>query len=118
MTDPPRYEICCEDLRTQGDGRTFHGMQTPFETELLGFVQLKVGSRDVQVPIRRETPAPLADAGRDDGPLEAASVARFLMEGDRFAIVVRGDVAQQAVSTAVQKAAEVALRALSRKLLN
>lgn len=90
-------------------------MQTPFETELLGFVQLKVGSRDVQVPIRRETPPPLS---ADDGPLEAAAAARFLMEGERYAIVVRGDVAQQSVSTAVQRAAEVALRALSRKLLN
>lgn len=93
----------------------FDPMQTPFETELLGFVQLKVGSRDVQVPIRRETPAPI---GADDGPLEAAAAAHFLMEGDRYAIVVRGDVAQQSVSGAVQRAAEVALRALSRKLLN
>jgi hypothetical protein len=40
------------------------------------------------------------------------------MEGDRFAIFVRGDSSSKHVERAVQEAARDALTLLSRKLLN
>jgi hypothetical protein len=76
------------------------------EAELLGFVELQVGSQAVQVPIRT---APHAQ----DQP-----VAAFATEGEAFAILVKADAPSAAVEPAVRRAAQDALRHLSRKLLN
>ena len=81
-------------------------MQTLRESELLGFVQLEIGSLSVRVPVRSakaETEQPLAS---------------FEAEGDACAIVVRGDTSSQAVNAAMKDAVEVAARHFSRKLLN
>ncbi|MFO0617416.1 MAG: hypothetical protein U0414_32770 [Polyangiaceae bacterium] len=77
-------------------------------SKLLGYVELKVGSLDVEVPIRtRGEPAP------DGTPL-----AMFEMKGDAYAIMVTEESRSQTMSAAVEHAAEDALRHLSRKLLN
>ena len=81
-------------------------MQTLSEAEIVGFVELKVGSLDVQVPIRAAEPA---------GELPLAS---FETEGEAYAILVRGDTSSKAVETALRDAAQDAVRHLSRKLLN
>jgi len=80
------------------------------EAELLGFVELQVGSLAVQVPIRAAGPAPDATA-----PLPLAS---FATDGDACAILVRGDASSALVERAVREAAQEAVRHLSRKLLN
>ncbi|MCC6557616.1 MAG: hypothetical protein IT372_32080 [Polyangiaceae bacterium] len=81
-------------------------MQTLSEAEIVGFVELKVGSLDVQVPIRAAEPA-------SELPL-----ASFETEGEAYAILVRGDTSSKAVETALRGAAQDAVRHLSRKLLN
>lgn len=75
--------------------------------ELVGFVELKVGSLDVRVPVRR-VPEPVAET-----PL-----AEFAIEGTAFAIMVRDKDKSAQMMAAVQEAAEEALKQLSRKLLN
>jgi hypothetical protein len=83
-------------------------MQAMTRADLLGFVEVKVGSLNVQVPIRASTPEPA-----NEGPL-----ARFVDEGGAYAIVVRGNTASQIMENAVREAAHDAERHLSRKLLN
>ena len=80
------------------------------EAELLGFVELQVGSIAVQVPIRAAQPAVDGAA-----PLPLAS---FATDGDACAILVRGDASSALVERAVREAAHEAVRHLSRKLLN
>jgi hypothetical protein len=78
--------------------------------KILGYVELKVGTLDIEVPIRaREAPLPVA-AG--------APLAMFEVEGDMYAIVVSSDSRSANMREAVEQAAEDALRHLSRKLLN
>ena len=85
-------------------------METITQAELLGFLELQVGSIAVQVPIRAAE-VNSEDAG--DTP-----VASFAVEGDACAILVRNDRAQKLVERAVQEVAEEALKHYSRKLLN
>jgi hypothetical protein len=84
---------------------------TPFaKAELVGFLELQVGSLAVQVPIRHADPESEA---RDPLPL-----ASFEAEGATCAILIRGDSSSRAVEKAVGEAAKQALAHLSRKLLN
>lgn len=76
------------------------------QSELVGFVELEVGSLAVQVPIRAAEPA-------NELPL-----ASFEAEGDTCAILVRGDTSSKAVEVALRNAAQEAIKHLSRKLLN
>ncbi|WP_231864511.1 hypothetical protein [Sorangium cellulosum] len=85
---------------------TFEGMQNLSKTELVGFVELEVGSLAVQVPIR-------AAAAATELPL-----ASFEAEGDNCAILVRGDTSSKAVEVALRNAAQEAVKHLSKKLLN
>jgi hypothetical protein len=85
-------------------------MQSLAKTELVGFVELQVGSLAVQVPIRHAKPEK-----PETIPLPLAS---FETEGDSCAILIRGDSSSQAVERAVTEAAKQALVHLSRKLLN
>ena len=85
-------------------------MQTLGKTELVGFVELQVGSLAVQVPIRH---AKVEEPGNAALPL-----ASFEAEGDTCAILIRGDSSSRAVESAVTEAAKQALVHLSRKLLN
>jgi len=86
-------------------------MQMLPETKLVGYIELEVGSLEVQVPIRAAKSAADLDAGK-------RPLASFVTEGDAYAIVVRGDSTSAAVEGAVRVAAEEAVRHLSRKLLN
>jgi hypothetical protein len=85
-------------------------MQTLPETKLVGYIELEVGSLEVQVPIRA------ADSVADSEGIKP--LASFVTEGDAYAIVVRGDSSSAAVEGAVRLAAQEAVRHLSRKLLN
>gem|GEM_PF-6543560 len=82
-------------------------MQTLSNKELVGYVELQVGSLKVEVPIR---------AASQSSPAEP--LAKFETEGNAFAILVRGDVSSKPVERAMQEAAAEAVRHLSRKLLN
>lgn len=82
-------------------------MQTLSNNELMGYVELRVGSLKVEVPIR---------AARQGNP--ADPLAKFETEGNTFAILVRGDVQSKPVEKAMQEAAAEAVRHFSRKLLN
>lgn len=85
-------------------------MQTQGKTDLVGFVELKVGSLNVQVPIR---------SAKSTEPVDAAlPLASFEAEGKSCAILIRGDQTSRAVEKAVNEAAQEALVHLSRKLLN
>jgi hypothetical protein len=81
-------------------------MQTMTKTELVGFMELQVGSLAVQVPIRAAEPGP------------ALPLASFEVEGDACSILIRGDSASKAVEHAMSEAAREAVAHLSRKLLN
>jgi hypothetical protein len=81
-------------------------MQTLAKTDLVGFMELQVGSLAVQVPIRSAEPAP------------TLPLASFEVEGNTCAILVRGDTASKAVERAMGEAARQAMMHLSRKLLN
>lgn len=82
-------------------------MQTLSNKELMGYVELRVGSLKVEVPIRAASQDSLI------GPL-----AKFETDGNAFAILVRGDVSSKPVERAMQEAAAEAVRHFSRKLLN
>ncbi|MRG94948.1 hypothetical protein GF068_23940 [Polyangium spumosum] len=82
-------------------------MQSLMDKALMGYVELQVGSLKVEIPIR---------AAGEASPAEPA--AKFEMEGDACAIVVRGDATSKQVERAMQRAAREAVRQLSRKLLN
>lgn len=81
-------------------------MQTLTKTELVGFMELQVGSLAVQVPIRSAEPTP------------SLPLASFEVEGDACAILIRGDSSSKAVERAMGEAAKQAMVHLSRKLLN
>lgn len=83
-------------------------MQALSQSELLGFVELQVGSRAVQVPIRAAAPSASI----------TEPLASFAVEGDSCAILVRGNTSNEHVEEAVRVAAQEAERHLSRKLLN
>lgn len=76
------------------------------KTELVGFMELQVGSLAVQVPIRSAEPA------------ASLPLASFEVEGDACVILIRGDSSSKAVERAMGEAAKQALAHLSRKLLN
>lgn len=82
-------------------------MQTLSNKELMGYVELRVGSLKVEVPIR---------AASQDSP--TGPLAKFETDGNAFAILVRGDVSSKPVERAMQEAAAEAVRHFSRKLLN
>lgn len=82
------------------------GMQTLTNTELVGFMELQVGSLAVQVPIRAADPVP------------SMPLASFEVDGDACAILIRGDSSSKAVERAMGEAAKLAVAHLSRKLLN
>ncbi len=87
-------------------------MQSITEAELVGFLDLQVGSLAVKVPVRS------AGAADESRAVAALPLASFEIEGNSFAIVVRGDTSSKAVERAMRQAAEAAMRHLSRKLLN
>jgi hypothetical protein len=78
--------------------------------ELIGFVQLQVGSLAVKVPVRA------LDQGQEPEP--PGPLASFESEGENCAIVIRGDKSAQAVESAMGPAVKQAFMHLSRKLLN
>jgi hypothetical protein len=82
-------------------------MQSLANTELVGFLQMHVGSLEVKVPIRSVEPI------GEDVPL-----ASFETEGDAYAILIRGDTSSRAVEQAMGEAARQAMAHLSKKLLN
>jgi hypothetical protein len=88
-------------------------MNSLTEAELVGFLELQVGSLAVKVPVRA---ADQVDGSVDDRA--SAPLASFETEGNTFAILVRGDTSSRAVERAMRDAAQVAVRHLSRKLLN
>ncbi len=81
-------------------------MQTTTKTELVGFMELQVGSLAVEVPIRAAEPQ------------AAMPLASFEVEGDAYAIFIRGEQGSKAVEVAMGEAAKQAVVHLSRKLLN
>jgi len=82
-------------------------MQSRMTDNVLGYVELEIGSLKVEVPIRSAR-----------GGSAAEPIARFEMEGDACAILVRGDPSSKQAERAMQLAAREAVRQLSRKLLN
>jgi hypothetical protein len=84
-------------------------MQSLSEKSLVGFVQLRVGSLQVQVPIRSES-------SENEGIIQP--LASFATEGETCAILVRGDASSKQVESAMADAARDAVQHLSRKLLN
>jgi hypothetical protein len=74
--------------------------------QIVGFMELQVGSLAVKVPIRTAEPTP------------SLPLASFEVEGDSYAILIRGDSSSKAVERAMGEAAKQALVHLSRKLLN
>ena len=85
-------------------------MQSFSKADLVGFLELQVGSMAVQVPIRHAEPA----LG-SDGPIPLAT---FEADGSNGTIVIRGDSTSRAVEKAVGEVAKEALAHLSRKLLS
>jgi hypothetical protein len=81
-------------------------MQALTNNELVGFMELQVGSLAVQVPIRAADPTP------------ALPLASFEVDGEGCAILIRGDSSSKAVERAMGEAAREAVQHLSRKLLN
>jgi hypothetical protein len=81
-------------------------MQSQTKTPIVGFMELRVGSLAVQVPIRTAEPTP------------TLPLASFEAEGDSYAILIRGDSSSKAVERAMGEAAREAVAHLSRKLLN
>ncbi|MFO0550692.1 MAG: hypothetical protein U0271_20020 [Polyangiaceae bacterium] len=77
------------------------------EAELVGFVELTVGSTEIKVPLRR-----VRDPDAD------TPLAMFAMEGPSYAILVRDRNRSASMMEAVESACEEAVRQLSKKLLN
>jgi hypothetical protein len=82
-------------------------MQTLSQAELLGFVELQVGSLAVQVPIRANP--------TDENEVPMAS---FAVDGESCAILIKGNTEAPQMKEAVAQVAQEAVRHLSRKLLN
>jgi hypothetical protein len=81
-------------------------MLSQTKTHIVGFMELQVGSLAVQVPIRAAEPMP------------TLPLASFEVEGESYAILIRGDSSSKAVERAMGEAAREAVLHLSRKLLN
>ena len=88
-------------------------MHSISEAELVGFLELQVGSLAVKVPVRAAEPTSSVP-----GDVAGPPLASFETEGSAFAILVRGDTSSKAVERAMREAAQEAVRHLSRKLLN
>jgi hypothetical protein len=86
-------------------------MQSISEAELVGFLELQVGSLAVKVPVRSATT-------EEEERREALPLASFETEGNSFAILVRGEPSSKPVERAMREAAQEAVRHLSKKLLN
>ena len=80
------------------------------KTELVGYLELRVGSIAVQVPIRAADPK--------SEETKALPLASFTTDGDACAILIRGEANTATLEHAVKEAAHDAERHLSRKLLN
>jgi hypothetical protein len=93
-------------LARSGEETHVSRMQTLTKTDLVGFMELQVGSLAVQVPIRSAEPTP------------TQPLASFEVEGNTCAILIRGDTSSKAVERAMGEAAKQAMAHLSRKLLN
>jgi|HubBroStandDraft_6_1064221.scaffolds.fasta_scaffold97662_2 hypothetical protein len=94
------------DLAEGREATHVSGMQALTNNELVGFMELQVGSLAVQVPIRAADPTP------------ALPLASFEVDGEGCAILIRGDSSSKAVERAMGDAAREAVAHLSRKLLN
>jgi hypothetical protein len=94
------------DLAERREATHVSGMQALTNNELVGFMELQVGSLAVQVPIRSADPTP------------ALPLASFEVDGEGCAILIRGDSSSKAVERAMGDAAREAVAHLSRKLLN
>jgi hypothetical protein len=94
------------DLAEAREATHLSGMQALTNNELVGFMELQVGSLAVQVPIRAADPTP------------ALPLASFEVDGEGCAILIRGDSSSKAVERAMGEAAREAVQHLSRKLLN
>ena len=70
--------------------RKMYLMQTLPETKLVGYIELEVGSLEVQVPIRATDTGIDPEGGK-------SPLASFVTEGEAYAIVVRGDSSSLAV---------------------
>ncbi|HEY4121226.1 MAG TPA: hypothetical protein VGM56_25350 [Byssovorax sp.] len=93
-------------------------MQSLSNNEIVGFVQLKVGSLDVQVPVRAIASHVDFDDSAPASRDHRTPVVSFQTEGDSCAILVRGDHTSKAVESAMGPAMKEAVKHLSRKLLN
>src|SRR6188768_1748447 len=80
------------DLATQRRTTQVVGMQSLGKKELVGFVELQVGSLAVQVPIRHAKP--------EDQGIAPLPLASFETEGEHYAILIRGDGNSRAVERA------------------
>ncbi len=95
-----------DDLAGVADATHVSTMLSQTKTQIVGFMELQVGSLAVQVPIRAAEPTP------------AMPLASFEVEGESYAILIRGDSSSKAVERAMGQAAKEAVQHLSRKLLN
>lgn len=85
-------------------------MQSLAKTELVGFLELQVGSLAVQVPIRQAEP--------EDPSVHEVPLATFETEGNAYAILLHGKAPTRVMEQAMGDAAKQAMAHLSRKLLN
>jgi len=106
-----RPRVRPDHLAGGDDATHVSSMLSQTKTQIVGFMELQVGSLAVQVPIRSAEPLP-----KVDGP--AMPLASFEVEGDSYAILIRGDSSSKAVERAMGDAAKEAVAHLSRKLLN
>ena len=95
-----------DDLARMYEATHVPFMESQTKTQIVGFMELQVGSLAVQVPIRAAEPTP------------ALPLASFEVEGDSYAIMIRGDSSSKAVERAMGEAAKQAVAHFSRKLLN
>jgi hypothetical protein len=95
-----------DDLAGMDEATHVPSMQAQTKTQIVGFMELQVGSLAVQVPIRAAEPT------------AALPLASFEVEGESYAILIRGDSSSKAVERAMGEAAKQAVVHLSRKLLN
>jgi hypothetical protein len=93
-------------------------MEEQSRTELLGYVELRVGSLAVQVPLRAAGVGLSPSREPYANPFTPAPLATFEVEGDSGVIFVHGEPSDEAVEKAIHEAALVAAKHLSRKLLN
>jgi hypothetical protein len=105
-SEPSRPGARPDDLAGMDEATHVSCMLSQTKTQIVGFMELQVGSLAVQVPIRAAEPTP------------AMPLASFEVEGESYAILIRGDSSSKAVERAMGDAAKEAVAHLSRKLLN